>query len=289
MLKKISIFMTLTFIVSVAFGQTISDIKNAYQQEDYNKCIQLADSFINKNPNSPDIPTALYLKGGAEMKIENFNNAIESFTKIINKYPNFSKIDQILYFRAYSYYKAGFETEAKNDINNLKTKYPNSQYIPKADALLAEMNSIGTEEDLDIGSTSSYSTKKAEKYSWTKITWTKIAAGTTLIASPIFLIMANSAQKDADSLYDNKYMKATSESEAILYWNQVTDKDKEAANLKTFSLISFMAGIGFFALDYFVFGKVPAKSVSYSTTEKINLFSFNLEKNSCKLKYSIRF
>ncbi len=146
----------------------LKQINCFFSMKDYQKSIQLAESFmkefpqgenfqnasflygmillnLRKNddalsafadfaknfPNHPDAPRAIFEIGNICFDIGNYKEADENYSKVFETYPKSELAPNALYKRLYSHFLSGDEASAEKDISTLVKYYPESAFTVK--------------------------------------------------------------------------------------------------------------------------------------------------------------
>lgn len=262
---KINIIILSTFLCKMLIGQDMdpyNQIINHFNENNFEDVITLSQSYIKNYPHSENIKKVKLYLGISYLKLNDTDNAIKTFQEHNTQYPTFEKNEQVRYLIGKLYYDKNDYAESKKVLNEMLKKYPSGDYSVKGKELLTQ---IKLEEDLKKSTPTQVSKKQnikktelsdKSKYSITKLTWTKAASASCLIASPILFVLGNNYQKDADNIYNNNYKNATTSVDATKYYNQVDENSVKAANYKTMSLVALSTGVGFFVVDYFFTGRI---------------------------------
>ena len=272
-MKKV-LFFILFIMISVSLiaqeADPFEQITKEFKDNNFQQVITLSQDFLKKYPTSENAQKVKLYMGISYLKLNDNDNAIQVFQEHIIQYPNFDKNEQVRFLIGKLYFTKGDYASAKKALNEMMTRYPNGEYTQKAKDLLDQMDKTPAPQQQTTPQTTPQTTEpnpntpvkvtalatEQSEYSWTKMTWTKIASAACIIASPIFLLIGSHDQSNGDSIYNNNYLNATTSADATSYFNQATSDSKNAATMKTMSIVSLGAGIGLFALDYFVTGRV---------------------------------
>ena len=210
-------------------------------------------------------------------KQQNYAACVQNSKKFIGAYRSSSKMESVLLLMGLSYKELNEKDNAIKVLKIFLQKYPNSKYASKAQTELDTLQRPVEEDDLSFllgeesyDSPAARSTKT--RYSFSKLSWTKFASGACLIAFPVFLVMGNNAQKEADKIYNEEYMLAETAPLTTAKYGEVEALDKTAANYKNLSLASLVLGTGFLIAEIVSVGRIqvsPRKG-AYSMSYNIN-------------------
>ncbi len=237
-----------------------NSIITSYKNGDYPNSISLSKEFLKKYRNDEKSKDVLMILGVAFAKNGDTEKAIKVLKYSDKKYPDYEKNDKVKLLLGKLYYNSGKYDKAENVLTSLIDTHKDSKYIPTAQSLLNDIRSKSKAKAENKKISKKAAKSVNYKYSWKKITWAKIGAGVALIASPIFYFLGNSTQKEADDIYNNKYLTATTTDDAVKYYNQAADKDNLATTYKNISFASLVLGGVFFAVDYFYAGRIYIKA-----------------------------
>ncbi len=265
-MKTISIVLIFSMFVMIfgvnLYAETSNELYNSivqtYKAGDYNKSIDLSKKFVKTYKNDEKRNQVLMILGVAFAKVKKTDKAIRILEYHDKKYPDFNKNDKVELLLGKLYYNKKDYVKAENILNKMISRHKDSKNVPMAETILTKIRSKNTTskspEKVAVNKVSENTS--GTEYSFTKITWAKIGAGVCLIAAPVFYLLGNSAQNNADSLYSNEYMNATTADDATTYYNQVVDNDKQASLYNNIAIGALVAGAGLFAVDYFSVGRV---------------------------------
>lgn len=168
-MKKFSILFLVTILFSACSeyqkvlnkGTTEDQYKLAtelYDEESYNKSIQLFEKVIPKYQRKPQMERIQFMVAIANYKTKNYDLASYYFNRFIGNYPNSSKIEEASYMAAHSYYLASPKSsvdqadtqKALSSFQNFIDKYPNSDKIEEANIIYDELVKRLEKKSFDI-------------------------------------------------------------------------------------------------------------------------------------------
>lgn len=127
------IFIILFGLPHLGFSQTSeSDLLSAAQQAFNDGFSDVAtrylEDFLNKFPESPDLPTAKLLLGQCDFLRGEYDKALELFEGLSQET---SQRDEILFWRGETYLKQNRLEQAQQDYQSVITNFPQSPYVPQ--------------------------------------------------------------------------------------------------------------------------------------------------------------
>lgn len=247
-------------------------IVDSFRGKDYERCVELCNDFIIRSSYSENTKKVKLFLGMAYVKLKNIDQAILVFEEHDRDYPTFAKNEQIKYLLAKLYFKKKNYEKAEEILLSQTQKYPAGKYLGKAQNLLAAVGQAKEQRNLRDASAYMEDDEEAYRYEYsiTKITWSKIACLSFLIATPVFYVLGNNAQEQGDSIYNDKYKTADSKSDADAFYKEADEYSETAATYKTMAVFSGVAAAGLFAYDFFYAGRVKVRV-------RPNEFSLNIQ------------
>ena len=100
--------------------------------ERWPKAIEAADVFVQKFPQSANVPLILYLQGTAEQRNFQFNDAVATFDEITKKYPQSEYAPRALFMKAFSQLQAERNKEGIATFEEFLRKYPDHELADPA-------------------------------------------------------------------------------------------------------------------------------------------------------------
>lgn len=100
--------------------------------EDWDKAVASANMFLEKFPESAQVPFVLYLKGGAEEKRFKYDDAIACYDEILKKYPTSEYAPRGLFMRGFTLLLADRSKEAIPDFERFQREYPQHEMADAA-------------------------------------------------------------------------------------------------------------------------------------------------------------
>jgi TolA-binding protein len=249
MLKKI-LMMIIPFFAMTLLAQTedpVKKISQLFKDGQYQDVIIQVQEYVKNYPNSEQVKGLKLFMGMSYIKTGKNNLAVQLFEQHNADYPDFEKNEQVKYLIGKLYYDSGEYDKSQSMLNEQLSAYPGGEYKAKAMELL---------KSIDQKKKASTHGPVNSTYSITKITWTKVATFSCLVASPLFLLVGNDYGTKADNIYNTSYKNALSPEDAQKYFSQVKQYNSDAETFKNLSWISLVAAVGFFAVDYFSTGRV---------------------------------
>jgi TolA-binding protein len=101
-----------------AFNDGFSDVATRYLED-----------FIDKYPQSPNLPTAQLLLGQCDFLHGEYAKALDLFEGLSGQR---DKKDEILFWRGETYLKQGRLSDAQRDYRSVINKFPQSAFVPQA-------------------------------------------------------------------------------------------------------------------------------------------------------------
>ncbi len=92
--------------------------------EAWPKAVEAAQIFLEKFPESKQVPLVLYLEGGAEEKQFNFDNAVACYDEILNKYPTSDYAPRALFMKGFTMLLADRPKEGIEAFETFQRSYP---------------------------------------------------------------------------------------------------------------------------------------------------------------------
>ncbi|MBU1078732.1 MAG: tetratricopeptide repeat protein [Spirochaetes bacterium] len=255
--------------------ELFQEVEKAYKDKDFKACVHKAEDYMTKFPWGPDKIDVLLYNGLSLIQINRINDAIMVFEDLEQSYPDYEKNDKIKYTLGKLYIKKDDKDNARVLLTSLVDRYPKSSYTPQANKLLDQIGRLPkekvVEKEIDVSDPAYKGAELESRYSFTKITWTKIAGTTSLITAGVFYLMGYTKQQDADNIYDVQYQNAGTEEDAERFFKAADDASEQAAQFKTISLIAACSGVTFLALDYIFFGRIKVLVTPTQQSLNINL------------------
>jgi len=112
--------------------------KLAFENRDYDTCIQYFESLIGSSTNHKLSDNAQYWIGEAYYGKRHYNAAIIAFEKVFT-FPRSNKKDDAQLKLGLCYIRKGDKEKAREELNRLLSDYPNSEYVAKAEKLLSKL------------------------------------------------------------------------------------------------------------------------------------------------------
>lgn len=264
MLKKNILLITLILLYGKLFAQGADNynrIIQLFKENNFQEVVTEAQVYLKNFPASENAKKVKLYMGISYIRLKENDMAIQVFEEHNSDYPDFEKNEQVKYLVGKLYYDKGDYVKSKAVLNDQLKKYPGGEYALKAAEILKSIESKSKQQKLpDLKQTSGEPSSARTTYSFTKITWAKIASATCLVASPVFFLMGSNYETKADDTYNNNYMKATTAADATSSYNQVDDYAQKSATFKNASWISLAAGVSFFAVDFFFTGRIAVSA-----------------------------
>lgn len=264
-MKKIIFLVLIIVCFSVSLysqtGDNYNKIVQLFKENNFQEVVTEAQVYLKSFPASENAKKVKLYMGISYIRLKENDMAIQVFEEHNSDYPDFEKNEQVKYLVGKLYYDKGDYMKSKAVLNEQLKKYPGGEYALKAAEILKSIESKSKQQKLpELKQASRESPSARTTYSFTKITWTKIASATCLVASPVFFLMGNNYETKADDTYNNNYMKATTAADATSSYNQVDDYAQKSATFKNASWISLAAGVSFFAVDFFFTGRIAVSA-----------------------------
>ncbi len=123
-----------------AAGNPILDYRRAqdsYIDGDYEEALGLYDEFLSKYPQSDQALSALFWKGGSQMKLQRYSDAINTYEQLAQRYPNDTeKVPSALFNQAVAYSNTGNRTRAMDIMREIIQKYPGTRAAQRASDIM---------------------------------------------------------------------------------------------------------------------------------------------------------
>jgi tetratricopeptide (TPR) repeat protein len=100
--------------------------------ERWPKAAEAAETFVEKFPQSSQIPLALYMKGTAEEKEYRYADAVATFENIVNKYPKSEYAPRAQFMKGFSQLLAGQNKDAIASFEELQKKHAKHEMAESA-------------------------------------------------------------------------------------------------------------------------------------------------------------
>ena len=128
-------------IGTVAPGEyeaTYQEARAAFEARDYNRALQLFESLLASSTTHSLSDNAQYWIGECHYALRQYNAAIIAFEKVFT-FPRSNKRDDAQFKLGLCYMRKGDKEKAREEFNRLKTDFPNSEYVSRAQQLLAKL------------------------------------------------------------------------------------------------------------------------------------------------------
>ena len=128
-------------IGTVAPGEyeaTYEEAREAFEARNYNRALQLFESLLASSTNHSLSDNAQYWIGECHYALRQYNAAIIAFEKVFT-FPKSNKRDDAQFKLGLCYMRKGDKDKAREEFNRLKTDFPNSEYVTRAQQLLAKL------------------------------------------------------------------------------------------------------------------------------------------------------
>ncbi|MCG3205860.1 MAG: Outer membrane protein assembly factor BamD [Elusimicrobia bacterium] len=109
-----------------------------FTQKKYEKAMGYFDEFINRYPDDPMVPDALFQGGVSFYRLEYYTEAIARWEKLANNYPTHALAPKALYEIAKTQFGLGKYDEAAKQFQLLIDKYPQSENVKDARIQIAQ-------------------------------------------------------------------------------------------------------------------------------------------------------
>ncbi len=137
---------TATYIPSGTIGTvgageyeaTYEEARAAFEARDYNRALQLFESLLASSTSHSLSDNAQYWIGECHYALRQYNAAIIAFEKVFT-FPRSNKRDDAQFKLGLCYMRKGDKEKAREEFNRLKTDFPDSEYVNRAQQLLAKL------------------------------------------------------------------------------------------------------------------------------------------------------
>ncbi len=68
-----------------------------FNQREYEKALRLLEDFVSRNPQSPQVPSALFQLGSCYYRLRYYQQAIESWTRLVDRYPENPQVPEAIF------------------------------------------------------------------------------------------------------------------------------------------------------------------------------------------------
>lgn len=113
------------------------DARSEFENRNYQSAITLFESLISASTSHSLSDNAQYWIGECHYALGQYDAAIIDFEKVFT-FPKSNKLDDAQYKLGLCYIRKGDSAKAKEELNRLISSYPNSEYIPRAENLIAQ-------------------------------------------------------------------------------------------------------------------------------------------------------
>jgi tol-pal system protein YbgF len=124
--------------VSGDFLQDYQSALSAYQNKNYKESISMFEELLSRDENNSYMDNCQYWIGESYYGLGNFNQAIVEFTKVFS-FSSSNKNDDAQLKLGLCYWKLGDKDKTREELERLISDYPKSEYIEKAESLLAKL------------------------------------------------------------------------------------------------------------------------------------------------------
>ncbi|HGY57273.1 MAG TPA: tetratricopeptide repeat protein [Caldithrix abyssi] len=120
------------------YESTYQDARAAFEAHDYNRALQLFESLLASSTTHSLSDNAQYWIGECHYALGQYNAAIIAFEKVFT-FPRSNKKDDAQFKLGLCYLRKGDKAKAREEFNRLQTDYPKSEYVTRAQKLLAKL------------------------------------------------------------------------------------------------------------------------------------------------------
>lgn len=113
------------------------EARSEFESRNYQSAISLFESLISASTSHSLSDNAQYWIGECHYALRQYDAAIIDFEKVFT-FPKSNKLDDAQYKLGLCYIRKGDTVKAKEELNRLINSYPNSEYVRKAENLLAQ-------------------------------------------------------------------------------------------------------------------------------------------------------
>ncbi len=109
-----------------------------FTQKKYDKAMGYFDEFVNRYPDDPMVPEALFQAGVSYYRLEYYDEAIKHWDKVVNGYPTHELAPKALYEIAKTNFGLAKYDEAAKQFQLLIDKYPQADNVKEARIQIAQ-------------------------------------------------------------------------------------------------------------------------------------------------------
>lgn len=113
------------------------DARSEFENRNYQAAITLFESLMSASTNHSLSDNAQYWIGECHYALGKYDAAIIDFEKVFT-FPKSNKLDDAQYKLGLCYVRKGDSIKAKEELNRLINNYPNSEYVARAENLIAQ-------------------------------------------------------------------------------------------------------------------------------------------------------
>jgi len=107
--------------------------QDAYIDEDYEQALRLYDDFLEKYPANEQAKSALFWKGGSQMKLQRYSEAINTYEQLIQDYSgDTDKVPSAMFNQAVAHINTGNRSRAVEILNTIVERYPDTLAAERA-------------------------------------------------------------------------------------------------------------------------------------------------------------
>jgi tol-pal system protein YbgF len=113
------------------------DALKAFQAGSLKKADEGFSAFVNRYPNSPYVPLALFWVGNSKYANKNYTGAIAQLQSLIKRYPTHPRIQSAMLTLGNAQLESGNKAAAKKTFTEIISKHPDTEAAKDAQKLLA--------------------------------------------------------------------------------------------------------------------------------------------------------
>mgnify|MGYP002398616662 CR=1 FL=1 len=128
-------------------NEAYQDGLNKFKESKIKEASWAFSSFIQKYPNSPKTPNALFWLGNSFYALGNCEKAISPHEKLTKQYPDFEKTSEALLVMASCYQEINKSKQSKDTLELIVRDYPNTEAAKEAKSRLSKQAPKGKSTD----------------------------------------------------------------------------------------------------------------------------------------------